>query len=244
MYIGGKHKFFREIGVFQNQQWKTLWWQWHVDIRRVKEILLRDLETYNTLKEKDCLLVATRGVFVSLKPRKTPCIANERRTAGAPNDLTVKYLRAGFSIGEFYKDILSYNSIVTSTKWQNLIQFKMKILWRKTKTKLTGSTPMYVNIGLAAQTRITAWIRPRAAPITNADEADDTCRFLIPEPIISLCSVQQRRRTISSNTKLPFFFRVLSSKICIACFWNQLFLFTIWRRLLFLYYFNLPIFDL
>lgn len=44
--------------------------------------------------------MAYKGVFVSLKPRKTPCIAKERRTAGAPRDLNVKYCCAGFSIGE------------------------------------------------------------------------------------------------------------------------------------------------
>lgn len=39
---------------------------------------------------------------MSLSPRKTPCIANERRTAGAPSDLRVKYCTAGFSMGESY----------------------------------------------------------------------------------------------------------------------------------------------
>lgn len=42
------------------------------------------------------------GVVVSLNPRKIPCIAKERRTAGAPIDLYVKYFTAGFSIGEPY----------------------------------------------------------------------------------------------------------------------------------------------
>ena len=41
-----------------------------------------------------------RGVVVSLNPRKTPCIANDRRTAGAPSDLNVKYCCAGVSIRE------------------------------------------------------------------------------------------------------------------------------------------------
>lgn len=36
------------------------------------------------------LPMANRGVFVSLNPRKTPCMANDRRTAGAPSDLRVK----------------------------------------------------------------------------------------------------------------------------------------------------------
>lgn len=44
--------------------------------------------------------VAYKGVFVSLNPRKTPCTAKDRRTAGEPNDLNVKYFSAGFSIGE------------------------------------------------------------------------------------------------------------------------------------------------
>lgn len=48
------------------------------------------------------LPVAYRGVLVSLKPRKTPCIAKERRTAGAPSALSVKYWVAGTYIGESY----------------------------------------------------------------------------------------------------------------------------------------------
>lgn len=48
------------------------------------------------------LQVAYRGVFVSLNPRKTPCMANDRRTAGAPSDLRVKYSCAGVNIGESY----------------------------------------------------------------------------------------------------------------------------------------------
>lgn len=46
--------------------------------------------------------MAYNGVLVSLKPRKTPCMAKERRTAGAPSDLSVKYLFAGPSIGDPY----------------------------------------------------------------------------------------------------------------------------------------------
>ena len=52
-------------------------------------------------RKKLRLLVAYKGVFVSLNPRKTPCMAKERRTAGAPSDLKVKYWIAGFNIGEF-----------------------------------------------------------------------------------------------------------------------------------------------
>lgn len=44
--------------------------------------------------------MAYKGVVVSLKPLKTPCIAKERRTAGAPSDRSVKYFCAGASIGE------------------------------------------------------------------------------------------------------------------------------------------------
>jgi len=40
------------------------------------------------------------GVVVSLNPLKIPCMAKERRTAGAPIDLSFKYFSAGFSIGE------------------------------------------------------------------------------------------------------------------------------------------------
>jgi hypothetical protein len=49
--------------------------------------------------------ITYKGVVVSLNPRNIPCIANERRTAGAPNDLYIKYFIAGFSIGEPYKYI-------------------------------------------------------------------------------------------------------------------------------------------
>jgi hypothetical protein len=45
-----------------------------------------------------------RGVFVSLNPRKIPCMAKDRRTAGAPSDLNFKYFSAGASIGELYSD--------------------------------------------------------------------------------------------------------------------------------------------
>ena len=41
-----------------------------------------------------------KGVVVSLNPRKMPCMAKVRRTAGAPNDLVTKYFTAGASIGE------------------------------------------------------------------------------------------------------------------------------------------------
>lgn len=43
-----------------------------------------------------------RGVFVSLNPRKIPCMAKDRRTAGAPSDRNFKYLSAGISMGELY----------------------------------------------------------------------------------------------------------------------------------------------
>lgn len=48
------------------------------------------------------LLVAYKGVFVSLNPLNTPCMAKERSTAGAPSDLNVRYCNAGVSIGESY----------------------------------------------------------------------------------------------------------------------------------------------
>ena len=49
------------------------------------------------------LPVAYNGVVVSLNPRNTPCVASERRTAGAPSDLRDKYLWAGPNIGESCK---------------------------------------------------------------------------------------------------------------------------------------------
>jgi len=41
---------------------------------------------------------------VSLNPLKIPCMAKERSTAGAPKALNLKYLTAGISIGESYKN--------------------------------------------------------------------------------------------------------------------------------------------
>lgn len=52
---------------------------------------------------KNSIPVAYKGVVVSLSPRKTPCVANDRRTAGAPSDLNVKYCFAYDSIGESYR---------------------------------------------------------------------------------------------------------------------------------------------
>jgi len=46
-----------------------------------------------TAGEGHCSLflpVAYNGVFVSLKPRKTPCMASDSSTAGAPSDLIVR----------------------------------------------------------------------------------------------------------------------------------------------------------
>ena len=48
------------------------------------------------------LPITYKGVVVSLNPRKIPCMAKDKSTAGAPNDLNLKYLIAGFSIGESY----------------------------------------------------------------------------------------------------------------------------------------------
>lgn len=46
------------------------------------------------------LPVAYKGVLVSLKPRKTPCMASETATAGDPSALSVRYFLAGTSIGD------------------------------------------------------------------------------------------------------------------------------------------------
>ena len=43
-----------------------------------------------------------RGVFLSLNPRKIPCMAKERRIAGALSDRNFKYLSVGISMGELY----------------------------------------------------------------------------------------------------------------------------------------------
>jgi hypothetical protein len=54
------------------------------------------------LKWKCLSPVAYKGVLVSLKPRKTPCIASDKRTAGEPSALNVKYFLAGVNIAESY----------------------------------------------------------------------------------------------------------------------------------------------
>lgn len=46
------------------------------------------------------LPLAYNGVFVSLKPRKTPWLAREITTAGAPRPRKDKYSRAGVCIGD------------------------------------------------------------------------------------------------------------------------------------------------
>ena len=72
-----------------------------------------------------CSPVAYKGVFVSLKPRKTPCMAKERRTAGAPSDLNVKYFRAGGSIGEPFQ---------IKTNWkENWLQWHANKNWKLLK---------------------------------------------------------------------------------------------------------------
>lgn len=42
------------------------------------------------------------GVLVSLNPRKTPWIAKEMTTAGAPRALNARNFWAGMSMGEAY----------------------------------------------------------------------------------------------------------------------------------------------
>lgn len=81
-----------------------------------------------------CSPVAYKGVFVSLKPRKTPCMAKERRTAGAPSDLNVKYFKAGGSTGEPFQ-ILKTNWIENWLQWHasknwKLLKFQTQnLLW-------------------------------------------------------------------------------------------------------------------
>ena len=43
-----------------------------------------------------------RGVFLSLNPRKIPCMAKDRRIAGALSDRNFKSLSVGISMGELY----------------------------------------------------------------------------------------------------------------------------------------------
>lgn len=57
---------------------------------------------------------------MSFNPRKTPCMAKDKRTAGAPRDLKVRYWLAGVIIGSsyskertFYLECKTYNKEVT-----------------------------------------------------------------------------------------------------------------------------------
>jgi len=65
-----------------------------------KWINVQQYQIRKAISKTRSLPVAYKGVAVSLKPRKTPCIAKERRTAGEPSALIVKYWRAGRYIGE------------------------------------------------------------------------------------------------------------------------------------------------
>ncbi len=57
---------------------------------------------------------------MSLNPLKTPCMARERRTAGAPRDLNVKYCWAGFIIGEFYRNRIVLQSLYVDFNYLNI----------------------------------------------------------------------------------------------------------------------------
>nr|GMD65275.1 Os01g0919150 [Ipomoea batatas] len=71
--------------------------------------------------------VAYKGVVVSFRPRKIPCIAKDRRTAGAPSALRVRYFRAGFNIGDSY---------LTPIKLKSGFARTMRItVWRRPRTQ-------------------------------------------------------------------------------------------------------------
>lgn len=69
-------------------------------MKRVKKFKSMNKNCCKYINEKGLSPVAYKGVFVSLNPLKTPCMARERRTAGEPSALNVKYFLAGVSMGE------------------------------------------------------------------------------------------------------------------------------------------------
>lgn len=54
-----------------------------------------------------------------------PCIARERRTAGAPSDLMVRYLNAGASIGDPCINIPHTHTHTSITNHYNLVANKL-----------------------------------------------------------------------------------------------------------------------
>lgn len=144
---------------------------------------------------------------MSLNPRNTPCIANERRTAGAPRDLNVRYCCAGFSIGEPCINIMYYILIIPSWYEYHIWMNKIKLMQKLGKKKetlnvlliiitvvLTDFTPMKFNKGFAADMRNIAWMMPRMPPITSADEAEGMYLFL--------CSVLTLLKPLPAKSEL------------------------------------------
>lgn len=86
------------------------WWKWE-----------------KKTQSKENLLVAYKGVFVSLNPLKTPCMARERRTAGAPRDLNVRYCWAGFSMGELYTNRIVPKSLYVDYSNMNIGKKKLEV---------------------------------------------------------------------------------------------------------------------
>lgn len=108
------------------------------------------------------LPVAYKGVFVSLSPRKTPCTAKDKRTAGAPRDLNVKYWHAGVNMGESCRDKRPCQYIGNSSchSFQQNCKHVTKI------NRESGLFKIFSNkdIGLTLPVKETtlAWIQPRS----------------------------------------------------------------------------------
>lgn len=64
---------------------------------------------------------------MSLNPLKTPCMARERRTAGAPRDLNVRYCWAGFSMGELYRNRIVPKSLSVDYSNMNIGKKKLEV---------------------------------------------------------------------------------------------------------------------
>jgi len=139
------------------------------------------MDEKNAETKTKCLSpVAYKGVFVSLKPRKTPCIANDKRTAGEPRALNVKYFLAGFNIAEPYPLKMIASSLLQWIKAAEMNRCRATeiILVRRLKLKaLTDFTPIICRRGFAPNMRNIACTRPRIPPTINAVDAEGICRL-------------------------------------------------------------------
>ena len=92
--------------------------------------------------------VVYRGVFVSFNPRKTPCMANDRRTAGAPSDLRVKYSYVEVSIRELEWTPMKFN-IGFAPKVRNMTWMRPRIPPMTSAVKADGICLLCSNFGMS-----------------------------------------------------------------------------------------------